>query len=111
MIHAEASGKLCPVTLPFGIGQMCFQLLLTRGGDPEGVWNNAGRGSQLGTSRDLEGPIPDPPRAPTVFYEAWGGITSLPVGTRVTFQGVVSDRGSAASFDFSATNAVTLEIH
>ncbi len=114
VIHAN-EGLPTPSTLtplPAQVGLGCFPFLTTEGAAPLAVWNNIGREGKLGSSRGFDGqPIPDPPLAPTIFLVLHeGDPVNLPVGTTVTFQGVILDGDSPSPRNVSTTNAITLRI-
>jgi hypothetical protein len=101
-----------PTVLQRNVGLACFPFFLTRGATPEAVWNNLGFPIKVGSSRYFDGsPIPNPAAAPSIFLFLYGGDpVHLPVGTAVTFQGILVDPGSASSLGASATNAVILRV-
>lgn len=114
VIHAN-EGQPTPDTLtplPAQVGLGCFPFLTTDGAAPLAVWNNIGREGKLGSNRGFDGqPIPDPPLAPTIFLVLHeGDPVNLPVGTTVTFQGVMLDGDSPSPRNVSATNAITLRV-
>lgn len=114
LVHANF-GDPTPVTktnLPAQLGTFCFPLFLAGGATPAAIWNNIGKESQVGASTYFDGsPIADPEKAPTVFLLLHDGdATWLPVGTEVTFQGIIVDPSSASPKSASTTNAVTLSI-
>ena len=114
LVHANY-GTPTPLThtaLPAQLGTFCFPLFLGAGATPAAVWNNIGKESQVGSSSYFDGSaIPSPLKAPAVFLLLHGGdATHLPVGTEVTFQGIIVDPSAASPKSASTTNAVTLEI-
>lgn len=114
MLHANVGWPTTATqhVLPASAGTFCFSAFLSQGATPVGIWNNAGKPAKLGTSQYLDGtPIPDPPVAPAVFLQLFGGDTiNLPVGAILTFQGMIADNGSPSSLGGSVTNAVVLKI-
>jgi hypothetical protein len=114
VVHADF-GEPAPATqtnLPGGVGTTCFPFLLPQGASPDAVWNNIGKADLVGPTQYFDGtPLPDPARAPTVFLVLFAGDpVHLPVGTSVTFQGILLDPGSASSKGGSTTNAVVLRV-
>lgn len=114
VMHANY-GDPTPLTvtaLPASIGTMCFPVLLSSGGSPDAVWNNIGKESAVGASQYFDGsPISDPGTAPVIFLQLNSGDdTYLPVGTRVTFQGVIVDPAAASPKSVGTTNGVTLQM-
>jgi hypothetical protein len=114
VIHANFGepSSATETPLPGGVGTACFPVLLPQGATPDAVWNNIGKTDLVGSTRYFDGSaLPDPARAPTVFLVLFGGDSvNLPVGTSVTFQGILLDPGSASSKGGSTTNAVVLRI-
>jgi hypothetical protein len=113
-VHANAgtlSGSTLSV-LPESIGVVCNPILLANGADPMAIWSNLDKPQHVGESTYFDGSaIPDPARAPTDFLDLpTGDATNLPVGSVVSFQGVVLDPGSTSPRGASATNAVTLRV-
>lgn len=107
VVHANASdlSAASSVNLPFEIGAPCFPFLLSQGGAPVIVANGIGRPAQLGESNYFGAPVGDPDPAMTqLFYPA------LPLGTVLTFQGVIVDPASTGTKAVSTTNAVTLRV-
>ncbi len=107
VLHAnlgEANPAVATV-LPFDIGLTCFPLFLTQGAAPVIVANNIGKRNLVGESHFLGVPRPDPERASTSFT-----YPPLPLGSVLTFQGVIIDTGSASPRGASATNAVILKV-
>lgn len=100
--------------LPARIGTFCFPLLIQPFGEatPAAVWNNLGKPGKLGQSEYFDGnPISDPAPAPTVFLALPDGDpTNLPMGTTITFQGVMVDPGASSGTNRSVTNAVVLQV-
>lgn len=114
VVHANSgtpsvSGE---VSLPLNLGTVCFPMFLNQGATPLAVWNNSGRIAKFGASEYFDGSaIPDPLAAPSVFLRLFDGDTAnLPVGTIITFQGLLVDPGSISSLGGSVTNAVVLDI-
>jgi hypothetical protein len=114
VMHANAGAPTdATVTpLPGGVGIGCFPFLLAAGGNPLAVWNNIGKTDLVGSSQYFDGsPIPDPARAPVVFLQlSQGDVVNLPVGTTVTFQGIIVDLGSSSQKSASTTNGVILNV-
>lgn len=114
VVHANLGvpSESTVTVLPASIGTFCFELLLSQGATPAAIWNNIGKETQVGASRYFDGsPVADPDPAPSVFVRLFGGDpANLPAGSRVTFQGVLVDPGSASAKGASATNAVVLVI-
>ncbi len=114
VVHANlaAPGIETQAALPAKLGTFCFPLLFSQGGAPAAVWNNIGKENQVGASQYFDGsPIADPPRAPADFLALpTGDPAELPVGTTVTFQGVILDLDSLSPKRASTTNAVVLEV-
>ena len=106
-IHANEGDAIAGAltALPFDIGTTCYPFLLSDAASPVIVANNLGRTGQIGESQYFGTPSPDPERASTTI-----AYPNLPVGTILTFQGVVVDPGSVSSKGVSVTNAVTLQI-
>jgi hypothetical protein len=98
--------------LPASVGFFCQPLLFNHGADPDAVWNNIGKEARVGASAYFDDlPIPDPPRAPAVFLELHAGDpVYLPMGTEVTFQGVIKDNGSVSPKKGSTTNVIVLVV-
>ena len=92
-------------SLPFEIGATCFPMLTSDGAAPVLVANNIGKTNQLGASHYQGVPTPDPDPATTSFL-----YPDLPLGTVLTFQGVVVDPASQGLRAVSATNAVVLRV-
>jgi len=87
--------------LPFGLGATCFPTPLGGGSPaPRAVFNNTGRAS-LGVPTAPSSP------APSVVVSRPAGLGRPLV---FTLQGIVADRGSAASRPASVTNGVIVEI-
>ncbi len=107
--HPSASTELL---LPANVGAFCFPLLLSDGATSAAVWNGIGKERKVGAGRYFDGtPIPRLGRASIVFLELWNGDpVYLPLGTRLTLQGVIFDGASLGSKPASATNAILLEI-
>ncbi len=107
VLHANVgdSSAGTPVELPFDVGLVCFPFLFSQGAAPVIVANNIGKTNQLGQSSFFGGTTEDPAPAPTTYF-----YPNLPLGTVLTFQGVILDPASASARGASATNAVTLEI-
>ena len=107
VLHANtgslASSNSTP--LPFGIGDVCFPLLTSDGAAPVIVANNIGKPNQLGESHYFGVPTADPETATTSFL-----YPNLPIGTTLTFQGVIVDPGSTSPRAVSTTNAVVLAV-
>ncbi len=114
LVHANL-GTPTPVTktaLPAQLGTFCFPLFLAGGATPAAIWNNIGKESQVGAGMYFDGsPIADPANAPAVFLLLHDGdATWLPVGTEVTFQGIIVDPSSPSPKSASTTNAVMLSV-
>lgn len=98
-------------TMPANIGSACFAIFLARGANPIAVWNSAGKEHRFGASRDFDGQaIPDVQHAPAHLFHIDDGGATFPVGTAITFQGLIVDPGSASGRKVSVTNAVTLRV-
>lgn len=114
VVHADVGSpdSAASVGLPFGAGQTVFPFLVGDGARPAAVWNGLGRTARLGQSRSFLGdPMSDPPAAPCRLLAAPRGSESfLPVGTVVTFQGLIVDPRSSGSRRISVTNAVVVSI-
>ena len=91
--------------LPFDIGTVCYPFLLSGGADPVIIANNIGKTDKVGESHFFGGSSEDPDLATTTLF-----YPNFPVGTVLTFQGVIIDPASLSSKGASATNGVTLEI-
>jgi len=90
------------VEQPHALGTLVFASPLSGGGQlPVKIWNNLGWRRSLG--------FPDLPSAPapSVLVSARAGVR---FPARVTIQGFVADRGSAADGPLAITNAVILRI-
>lgn len=113
-IHANIGepASTAAVDLPFGVGRVCFPFLISSGAAPIAVWNNLHRKRHLGASRYFDGsPVPDPPRADTIFLSLYGGDPQhLPAGTRITLQGIIDDPRSQLPQAIAVTNAVVLYV-
>lgn len=98
--------------VPKNIGTSCFQVLLPLGGMPLAVWNTVGKESKVGDDMYFDGsPLPDPPTASAVFFKrTQGDPVNLPIGTVVTFQGVIIDPATASNGGASLINSVILAI-
>ena len=81
-------------------------------GSPAAVWNNIGKADRVGATTYFDGTAGvDPMRAPTDFLDLPAGDpVNLPVGTVVTFEGVIIDPNTGANKPVSKTNAVTIVI-
>ncbi len=91
--------------LPRSVGLTCFPFLLTDGAMPIVVANNLGRENLVGASEAFGVPQADPERADTTF-----SYPPLPVGTVLTFQGIIVDPGSRSAKNASTTNAIYLTV-
>ena len=88
--------------LPAQIGTSCFPVLLSNGASPEIIANSIGKVDRVGESAFFGVPNPNPPRADiNLVYPG-----TIPVGTVVTFQGVIVDLGSPSPKGASMTNGV-----
>jgi len=98
--------------LPLGLGRACFPMLLSQGAMPDAIWNGLGKEHVVGSSTGFDGqPIPDPGPTPFVFPALPNGDpVHLPVGTTVTFQGVVRDPSAAGARKASVSNAVVVRV-
>lgn len=98
-------------TLPRRLGHTCFEFLLTRGAKPLAVFNNLGRTQQIGSSEYFGEPGKDPAQAPVEFLSLPAGDSAnLPVGSRWTVQGAISNPDASARVAVSVTNAVLITI-
>ena len=91
--------------LPFSIGTTCFAFLLGDGAAPVIVANNLGRTDLVGSSEYFGTPWADPDTADVHFF-----YPDVPVGTVLTFQGIIVDPGTVSPRGVSATNAVILKV-
>lgn len=108
-LHADkgAPGLLVPDTvLPYKIGTVCFPFLLNKGASPVIVASNLGTTEVLGASNYFGTPTPDPDRATTFF----GYAEPLPVGTVLTFQGIIVDPATLSTKGLSATNGIVVTV-
>ncbi len=107
VLHADvgAPGITAQRFLPFDIGLTCFPFLLSDGAAPVIVANCIGRENRVGESSFLGSPATDPDPATTSFL-----YPPLPLGTVLTFQGVILDPASVSSKSASTTNAVIVEV-
>ncbi len=97
--------------LPKAIGTSCFEFILQLGATPLAVWNTVGKEDKIGTNEYFGTPLDDPPTASAVFFKlTQGDPVNLPVGTVLTFQGVLIDPATASAGGASLTNAIVLEI-
>ena len=95
------------------IGTSCFNFILPTGGTPVAVYNQIGKEATIGASSYFDGsPIPNPPRASTVFLTLFDGdVTNLPAGTTLTVQAIMLDPGAVSSKGASVSNSVILTIN
>ena len=95
------------------IGTSCFNFILPTGGTPVAVYNQIGKEATIGASSYFDGsPIPNPPRASTVFLTLFDGdVTNLPAGTTLTVQAIMLDPGAVSSKGASVSNSVVLTIN
>ena len=100
--QAEATDRW---VLPFGLGVTCHPFLTSDGAAPVIVANNLGRTGLIGESQAFGVPQTDPDRATTILT-----YPPVPVGTVLTFQGVIVDPGSSGGRAVSATNAVEVTV-
>ena len=88
------------ITLPSGLGLMCFPSPVI-GGTAFKIWNNIGRRNRIGH--------PDFPSSP-----APSTVVNAPSGSHravtATLQGILLDNGSRADYPASVTNAIVLEV-
>ncbi len=108
VLHANEG---CPsaftqAPLPASIGTTCFPFLLSKGATPLIVANSLGKESKVGASHFLGTPWADPETATTEML-----FPSLPIGTEMTFQGVILDPGAVSSKGASTTNAVVVRVN
>lgn len=86
------------------IGTSCFPFLLTEGATPVIVANNLGKSGILGSSNFFGTATEDPERASTnLFY-----LNTIPIGTILTFSGLIVDPGSESTKGKSVTNSVVV---
>ena len=107
VLHADHGNATsgAPMTLPFDVGTTCYPFFVNQGATPVIVANNLGKTNVLGSSEFFGTLTEDPGRATTTLF-----FPELPLGTELTFQGIVIDPGSVSSKSASATNAVTLRV-
>ena len=107
VLHANngAPSVSTETDLPFDIGTACFPFLLNDGASPVIVANNIGKPGKVGASSFLGIDWDDPERATTEMV-----YPSLPIGTVMTFQGLIVDPASLSSRAVSLTNAVTMTV-
>ncbi len=97
------------VALPFGLGQICHQILLTQGGNPSIVLNTIGRPNKIGATNYFGTPMADPPIAPAIaLHRPSGDPANFLPGTYWTIIGLIHNRDSSASRNFSVTNSILL---
>lgn len=97
-LGAPTSGTV--VSLPQGLGLMCFGNPIT-GGTATKTWNNIGRRNRIGHPDFPSNPAPSTP------IHAPGGTNQ---SVTATLQAIILDDGSAAGMPASVTNAVILQI-
>ncbi len=107
VLHANEGEPnfLSETALPFGIGTTCFPFLLTSSASPVIVANNIGKEHIVGESAFLGVPTGDPESATTQLF-----FPGLPLGTVLTFQGVIVDPATGSTKGVSTTNAVTMTV-
>ncbi len=108
VLHAN-EGTPTPISsslLPFDVGTSCFTFLARDGANPAIVANGLGRTGLLGSSQFLGTATEDPESATTSFAY----LEPLPVGTTLTFQGLVVDPAADSARGVSVTNAVALVV-
>ncbi len=107
VLHGDVGAPLAggSVALPASVGTTCFPFLLSNGATPVVIANNIGKVSKVGASEFYGIPAEDPEPATTVL-----SYPPLPVGTVLTFQGILLDPGSASSKGASVTNGVVLRV-
>lgn len=114
VIHANVGAPTAAsvAVLPAQLGAIGFELRLTHGAMPIGIWNGIGKIPVLGESQYLDGsPVAAPSPAPSTFLDLPSGDpTQLPVGTEVTFQGGIIDPGTVSTKPASITNGIILQI-
>lgn len=115
VLHANwgKQSDFTPTPLPAQIGTTCFPFLISSGATPAAIWNGIGKTNVLGTSRYFDGSSQaNPDRAPTTFLSLPNGdAQNLPIGTEITFQGVILDRNAISPKLASVTNGIVLAIH
>ncbi len=107
VLHADIGtpNASTAATLPFDVGTTCFPFLLNEGATPVLVANNIGKTNLVGSSNLFGFPTDDPESATTTIL-----FPAFPVGTVLTFQGVILDPGAVSSKGASVTNGVVLEV-
>jgi hypothetical protein len=99
--------------LPFGLGPICFPILLppAGAGSPVAVWNCIGKPGKVGSTNYFSSPLPDPPPAPVFFFDRpEGDAVNLVSGSEFTVQGVILNPASSSPKGASVTNGVVLQI-
>jgi len=95
------------VTVPKGLGPMCFGPLILATKNPKKIWNALGHSGKLG-----EDNAPGPP--PEVPDNGYFQLLSLPAGVlppiTVTFQGLIEDDCSKGTVPLSVTNGIILKV-
>jgi subtilisin family serine protease len=101
------SGTVTP--LPAQLGPVCFPMLFSTGADPIAIWTNIRKPFAIGESNFRGEPIPDPERAPTVFFDSsqFGGFLLYET---FTLQGVIINPAASSPRGGSVTNAVVLYV-
>ena len=94
--------------LPAGLGETCFPFLISAGAQPTSVWTNINKPAQIGVSNHFGVPVPDPQRAPTMFYSAVN--TQFPIFSAWTLQGAIINPQASSPKGVSVTNPVLLEV-
>ncbi len=108
VLHANEGEEVTfdsETVLPADVGLTCFPFLLSQGASPVVVANSIGKESLVGASHYYGTPAEDPERASTTIQ-----YPNLPIGTVLTFQGVIVDPGSLSPKAASTTNAVVIRI-
>jgi len=113
LVHLNdgAPGAGTITELPARLGPFCHPLFVPPFGeaDPLAVWNNVGRRMQVGASTFFGESIPDPDRAPAIFFVADGGDpVHFPVGSTWTLQGAILNPQASANKPASVTNGIVL---
>jgi len=95
------------VILPRSLGPMCFGPFITSTRNPKKIWNSIGIVSKLGMDNGPGAPPKIIDGTPFEFLALPNGLSQ---SVTATFQGIVEDRCTQGTLDFSVTNGWVLRI-